>query len=177
MCNRIWVSYFHTSCHLSYKLHGLLSCLIHRFKKKKKKQIPLTIPASFLSSWGKQNQPTKPPKNKSLWQQDIFCMYENLVVSGGSNVGQSHRTIQESSGQERETPDQVPSPNPVAVSEQELIEPVEWFMDLPSLDKVRLVGCCWRHTEATLRSAAFHHQSTADRALRTVLSTHIPQEQ
>lgn len=57
------------------------------------------------------------------------------------------------------------------------MEPAGWFMELPSLDKVRLVGCCWRHTKAMLRSAALHHQSTADRALGMVLSMHIPEEQ
>ena len=148
-----------------------MSCLIHRLKNNNNKFHSQYLHHPWISS-GRQNQPTKPLKNKSCGK-NIFCLHKILLYAGVGNrklsVSLSCPRIQKSSEQKRETWDYERSPNQDATSEQKLSG--GWVCQ----------GCAGEaggapHKGEAKRSAALHHQSRLDRALRRVPSMPIPEE-
>lgn len=74
-----------------------ISRLIHRFKSKNNELHSQYLHQPWIS-WGRQNQPTKPLKNKDCGK-NIFRMYEILLcVDGSVRVVQGFRSLQRRRG-------------------------------------------------------------------------------
>lgn len=119
-----------------------ISCLIHRFKKEKLTHNTCVIPGSPGAS---RTNPQNHRRIKAVGTAYILYVWKFFCEWWQSRWSETSKDSKVFRGGKGETWDYERSPNLDAVSGQELSTLAERFMGLPSLGKVRLAGCCWRH--------------------------------